>query len=111
MTIPRHGEKEAAEVYLSPTVLAAYGLLLRPLLPRPDGVPLQIQVNGRFYLTYEMGHPVCIRFMTIPRHGEEEEAEVEGEGRGGASRDGDADAHDVAQVEVLRHEGVEDEPL
>ena len=49
--------------------------------------------------------------MTIPRHGEEEEAEVEGEARGGASRDGDADAHDVAQVEVLRHEGVEDEPL
>ena len=47
----------------------------------------------------------------VPRHGEEEEAEVEGETGGGASRDGDADAHDVAQVEVLRHEGVEDEPL
>ena len=58
-----------------------------------------------------MGHPACTRFVTIPRHGEEEEAEVEGETGGGASRDGDADAHDVAQVEVLRHEGVEDEAL
>ena len=58
-----------------------------------------------------MGHPVCTRLMTIPRHGEEEEAEVEGETRSGPSGDGDADAHDVAQVEVLRHEGVEDEAL
>ena len=48
MTIPRHGEEEETGVDLPPTVLAADWLLLWPLLPRPDGVPLQIQVNGRF---------------------------------------------------------------
>ena len=47
----------------------------------------------------------------VSGHGQEEQAVVEGQGGRRASRDGDADAHDVPEVEVFRHEGVEDEAL
>ncbi len=39
-------------------------------------------------------------------HREEEDGVVEGQRGRGTAGDGDADAHDVSQVQVLSHEGV-----
>lgn len=50
----------------------------------------------------------CEKLFTqqIPRHGQQQQTVAERQRSSGAPGDGDPDAHDVPQVQVLRHERV-----